>query len=65
MSRWESNRWVIKDEHEFVTAWIAEVGDRYLLGIVAGPRAWYTSLAQAMIAGETHLRNDAAIRGAA
>lgn len=63
MSHWRNNRWVLPDDDGVTVAWIVNISGRYLLGIVAGPQAWYDSLAQAMTAGEVHVRNDAALRG--
>lgn len=65
MMMWRANRWVIKNDDGELVAWIAEVAGRYLLGIIGGPAAWYDSLAQAMTAGEVHVRNEAKLRGAA
>lgn len=65
MNRWETNRWVIKDDEGTPLAWIALIGTQYLLGIIGGPQAWYDSLTLAMNAGEVQLRNDAIVRGAA
>jgi hypothetical protein len=65
MNRWHANRWVITDDDGVTVVWIANIAGRYLLGVVGGPQAWYDSLAQAMTAGEAHVRNEARLRGAA